>query len=163
MIERGSVVGLQLLARHGEAPRRVSQVRALVGRGLEGDLHGKTRATGSRRQVLILDSGVPRAFGLQPGDLREQITVDFPGLDGLPAGSRLRIGPVTFELAGGCDPCTHIGGLVGAADPGAFERQLEGRRGQLARVVAADGDGMLRLGDPVIHTGVQDPAGASPR
>ncbi len=143
----GIVIGLQILTKHGAAPRRVGEARAIVGRGLDGDLHGKTRVSGSKRQVLIADASILRAFGLQPGDLREQITVDFPPLDLLAAGTQLRIGQVTFELAGPCEPCTHIGTLLDVADSVAFQQALQSRRGQLARVVAVDGDGLIRAGD----------------
>lgn len=157
---RGAVVSLQIITEHREKPSRVHQVRALVDHGLEGDVHGKKRA-GSRRQILILDGGVLQAFGLQPGDLREQITVDFPALDSLPAGTLLRIGEVTCELTGSCGPCTHIGGLLGVEDPEAFERALEGRRGQLARIVAVDGNGVIHVGDAVLAVSAPDPASVS--
>lgn len=157
MDNAGMVVGLQIVTTHGGKPHRVHEVRALVDYGLEGDIHGKKRA-GAKRQVLILDKTVLTSLGLQPGDLREQITVEFPALDTLPAGALLRMGQVTFELTGPCDPCTHIGGLLNVPDPESFERVLEGRRGQLARVVAAEGDGMIRLGDAVVPISSRDDA-----
>ena len=155
---RGTVVGLHVLRAHGERPQSVSQAGATVGRGLDGDLHGKTRTAGSRRQVLIVDRADLVRLGLQPGDLREQITVDFLDLNTLPAGTLLRIGSVTCELTGFCEPCTHIGGLVGIDDPQAFQQTLIGHRGQLARVTAVEGDGTIRVGDPVVPAGVSTPA-----
>ena len=157
-VKRGAVVGLHLLRAHGERPESVSQAVATVGRGLDGDLHGKTRAPGSRRQLLIVDRADLVRLGLQPGDLREQITVDFPELNTLPAGTLLRIGSVTCELTGFCEPCTHIGGLVGVRDPQAFQHSLMDRRGQLARVTAVEGDGTIRIGDAVTSEGVSTPA-----
>lgn len=153
----GSVVSLQIVTEHRAKPRRVPAVRALIGHGFEGDVHGK-KQSGSRRQVLIIDRTTHAVLGLHPGDLREQITVDFPALDSLPPGTLLRIGEVTLELTGACDPCTHIGGLLGVADPEAFQRQLEGRRGQLARVVEVEGQGTIRIGDPLLVAGVRSPA-----
>jgi len=144
----GTVVNLQLVSRHGERPRGVLEVRALVDHGLEGDIHGKTKP-GSRRQVLLTDRGTLDALGLRPGDLRDQITVDLAVLESLPAGTRLQVGEVTLELSGPCEPCTHIGALNGVPDPPAFQQMLRGRRGQLARVVAVAGAGTIRVGDPV--------------
>jgi len=144
----GTVLSLHLQPAHGARPRPVPEVRALVGRGLDGDLHGKSTPD-SRRQVLIVDRATLAAMGLRPGDLREQITVAFAPLEALPAGTLLRAGEVTLELSGPCGPCAHIGELNGVADPGAFQQALAGRRGQLARVRAVDGDGRIRVGDAV--------------
>jgi len=149
----GTVVSLQLVTRHGERPRAVEEARALVDHGLEGDIHGKTKP-GSRRQVLITERATLTGMGLRPGDLRDQITVALEVLESLPAGTRLRMGEATLELSGPCEPCTHIGALNGVPDPVAFQQMLQGRRGQLARVVAVAGDGRIRIGDPVI---VQSP------
>lgn len=144
----GRVLSLQILTAHGTRPRSVSEVRALVGRGLDGDIHGKTKPD-SRRQVLIVERATLLAMGLQPGDLREQITVEFPSLETLPVGTLLRVGEVTFELSGACEPCTHIGALNGVPDADAFRNALEDRRGQLARVTAVEGEGRIRAGDVV--------------
>ena len=149
MSESGRVIALHVLSTHGERPQSRAEVRALVGTGLEGDLHGKGRAAGTGRQVLVMDRQTIESAGLRPGDLREQITVDFAVLEMLPVGTRLRIGNATLEVTGPCEPCTHIGKLNGQEDVVEFKQSLEGRRGQLAKIIAVDGDGMIRLGDPV--------------
>jgi MOSC domain-containing protein YiiM len=144
----GTVLSLQILHRHGDRPRPVTEVRAMPGHGLEGDLHGKSRP-GSRRQVLLVDRGTLAAMGLREGDLREQITVAFAALESLAPGTLLQVGDATLELTGACEPCTHIGGLNGVADPEAFRQALDGRRGQTARVVAVEGAGRIRVGDRI--------------
>lgn len=143
----GSVVSIQLLKAHGQPQRPVSEVIALPGQGLEGDLHGKTREDG-KRQVLLMDTESLEAMGLSPGDLRDQVTLELPGLQRLPAGTRLRIGEAELELTGPCEPCTHIGELLGKEDREAFRQSLEGRRGVLARIVTIRGEGRIRIGDP---------------
>jgi MOSC domain-containing protein YiiM len=143
---RGRVASIQLIKAHGEPPRPVPQTVALPGRGLEGDLHGKTKEDG-KRQVLLMDTESLDALGLRPGDLRDQITLDLPGLQQLPPGTRLQVGQAELELTGPCEPCTHIGMLVGKDDREAFRRSLVGRRGVLARVVAVTGAGRIRVGD----------------
>ncbi len=155
----GSVVGLQILGEHRQRPAAVSQVHALVDHGLDGDVHGKKNA-GSGRQILIVDRSALQALGLRPGDLREQITVDFPPLETLPSGTLLRIGQATCELTGPCEPCTHIGKMLGVPDAEKFQATLDGRRGQLARITAVDRDGTIRLGDPVAVIGARDPSPA---
>lgn len=144
----GRVIGLHLLVEHRQRPEPVRRAKALVDFGLEGDVHGKKQA-GSRRQVLMVDRSTLEALSLQPGDLREQITVEFPALDTLPAGTVLRVGEATCEITGPCEPCTHIGQLLGVPDAVAFQQNLQSRRGQLARITAVDGDGFIRIGDAV--------------
>lgn len=114
------------------------------GGGLEGDWHSKRGG----RALLLMDAGDLRDLDLSPGDLREQITVDLPGLMGVEAGTRLRVGPAVLEITKPCDPCTHIGEHVGVGDVEAFRDRLRGRRGMLARFVEADGD-RIKVGDPV--------------
>ena len=143
------MIGIYVLNAHGERPQPRTEVRALVGSGLEGDLHGKGRAAGTGRQVLVMDRQTLEASGLNPGDLREQITVDFAALETLPVGTHVRVGDATLEVTGPCEPCTHIGKLNGRPDAVEFKKSLEGRRGQLAKVIAVEGDGFIRLGDPV--------------
>ncbi|HEX2032447.1 MAG TPA: MOSC domain-containing protein, partial [Actinomycetota bacterium] len=58
-------------------------------RGIEGDVHAGRRG---KRQVLLVDATDLEAVGLRPGDLREQVTVDLPGLMALPAGTSLAVG-----------------------------------------------------------------------
>ncbi len=151
----GRVISLQILVGHRERPEPVRRAKALVDHGLEGDVHGKKKA-GSHRQVLIVDRATLQELGLQPGDLREQITVDFPALETLAAGTLLRVGEATCELTGPCEPCTHIGQLLSVTDTVAFQQELQGRRGQLARVVAVDGEGFIRVGDSVTPLGSRD-------
>ena len=143
----GRVVSIQLLQAHGQPPRAVPAAVAVPGQGLEGDLHGKTREDG-KRQVLLMDTETLDALGLSPGDLRDQLTLDLPGLQRLPSGTLLRVGEAELELSGPCEPCTHIGELLGKEDREAFRGSLVGRRGVLARVVAVTGEGRIRVGDP---------------
>jgi MOSC domain-containing protein YiiM len=142
----GRVVSIQLLLTHGQPPQPVPEATAVPGRGLEGDLHGKTREDG-KRQVLLMDTESLEALGLSPGDLRDQITLDLPGLQELPAGTQVRLGQVELELTGPCEPCTHIGELLEKEDREGFRTSLVGRRGVLARIVAVTGEGRIRVGD----------------
>ena len=138
------VISLQLHQTHGAHPRAVLEARGRAGGGLDGDSHGDR----PRRAVLVLDRSTLDALGLRAGDLREQITVaGLPDVTRLPAGTRLRVGGVTLSVNEACEPCTHIGDMNGAVDTEAFRVSLEGRRGALCVVVAAEGP--IRVGDAV--------------
>lgn len=138
------VVALQLHERRSQAPRQVDRAEGRAGGGLIGDSHVDKHT----RAVLVVDRSTLDALGLDPGDLREQITVEgVPGVTALSAGTRLRVGDLTLEVNGPCEPCTHIGELLDVDDPEAFRQMLVGRRGAVCTVVIADGP--VRRGDTV--------------
>jgi MOSC domain-containing protein YiiM len=142
-VATGKVISLQLKRRHWDALEPVDAVEAGP-IGLAGDRHAGRE--GGKRQVLLTDAGDLDDLGLRPGDLREQVTVELPGLMSLAAGTRLRLGEAVLELTGRCEPCTHVGEHAGVDDVEAFRRRLIGRRGMLARVLEP---GPIRVGDPV--------------
>jgi len=139
------VIGLHLHERHGEHPRAVTEVSGRVGGGIEGDSH----AHRVNRAVVIVDRSTHDALALQPGDLREQITVEgVPGLSLLAANTEIRIGGITLRVNGEAEPCTHIGEMLGVDDAVAFQAALAGRRGAICTVTAANGP--VRIGDAVV-------------
>ncbi len=144
----GKVVSLQLVVKHGKPLRRVDSVEAIVGHGLEGDVHTK-RVRGTKRQVLLLDTRVVESVGLQPGDLREQVTVDFPELMQLPEGTSVAIGEAVMELTMPCPVCDHVAELTDHPDKAGLTEALEGGSGMLAKVVATSGEGRIQVGDSV--------------
>lgn len=139
------VVGLHLHERHGEHPRAVHEVVGRVGGGIEGDSH----AHRAKRAVVIVDRSVEEELGLEPGDLREQITIEgLPGVTTLAPGTELRVGSITLRVNGEAAPCTHIGEMLGVDDVLAFQASLTGRRGAECTVIAADGP--VRIGDAAL-------------
>ena len=141
----GSVVSLQIVPGNHAPPRFVEEAQPIQGGGLEDDWHRKHQ----RRALLLMDAGDLWDLGLSPGDLREQITVDLPGLMDLRSGTRLRIGDALIEITKECAPCTHIGEHVGVDDVETFRDHLQGRRGMLATFVQADPEVPIRVGDRV--------------
>ena len=122
----------------------VAEVVGRVGGGLEGDIH----AHRSSRAVLVIDRATLDALRLASGDLREEITIEgLPDVTNLPVDAELRIGGVTLRVNGPCEPCTHIGELLGVPDREQFRQSLLGRRGALCTVSAASWP--IRVGDPV--------------
>lgn len=139
-MEAGKVIALHRKPGPG-ALEPVSELQAIGGKGFVGD-----RCYGQgRRQALFVAADQLTAFGYEPGDLREQITIDFPGLQELPPGTRLAVGEVEFELEGDCAPCHGMAKRLGE-NPEAFVAKIARKRGMLARVLS---DGVLRVGDEV--------------
>jgi MOSC domain-containing protein YiiM len=140
----GRVVSLQVRTEKHGMPTPVAEVVGRVGGGLERDVH----AHRTSRAVLVIDRATLDALRLAPGDLREEITIDgLPDVTNLPVDTELRIGGVTLRVNGPCEPCTHIGELLGVPDPEEFRQSLLGRRGALCTVSAVAGP--IRVGDPV--------------
>lgn len=134
----GHVVRLFLKPAHGHPMHDVSQVDAVTGRGLAGDVSfGR-----SSRQILLVDQATLAEFDLQPGQIRENITLTGLDLTVLPQGTRILIGSATLEVTGACTPCDHLE----AVRPGLRE-SIQGRRGLLARVRAG---GTIRVSDTVV-------------
>jgi MOSC domain-containing protein YiiM len=138
------VVSLHVRTEKHGPPEPVSEAVARVGGGIEGDVHGERTS----RAILVIDRATLDALKLRPGDLREEITIEgLPDVTNLPEDSELRIGGVTLRVNGPCEPCTHIGELLGVPDREAFRVSLLGRRGALCTVVATTAP--IRVGDPV--------------
>ena len=95
------------------------------------------------RQVLLLSSSTLRAFQLKPGDLRENIVVDWDDLHSLPSGTEIQLGTARLRLTFHCEPCARVARFARPAE-------LLHRRGYLAAVSAA---GSVRVGDALTLTG----------
>ena len=136
----GSVVHLQLKPVKGSV-QPVDELQAEGGRGFVGDYSfGKRRRQASFCAVQELDD-----LGYAPGVLRENVTVDLPGLQELPKGTRLFAGEVEFEIESDMAPCGGMARRLG--EPvGDFVRKSTRRRGMLLKVVSS---GTIRVGDPV--------------
>ncbi|TME30629.1 MAG: hypothetical protein E6I66_08880 [Chloroflexi bacterium] len=140
----GRDISLQVRAEKHGSPAPVAEAVGRVDGGIEGDVH----AHRSSRAVLVIDRATLDALNLKPGDLREEITIEgLPDVTNLPMDTELRIGGVTLRVNGPCEPCTHIGELLGVPDREAFRQSLLGRRGALCTVSAVSGP--IRVGDPV--------------
>jgi len=135
----GTVVAL-FLSKASRAPLvAVERVEAVAETGLDGDRHAK-RA--SRRQVLLMEEETLDQLGLEPGDVREQVTVRGVDLDELVFGARFRVGTALLEVVGPCHPCERMDEIR----PGLMQT-LAGRRGRFARVVQS---GSFAVGDPLV-------------
>ncbi len=111
------------------------RLRAVEGHGFEGCAH----ANPPKREVLFVSQEHLDALELQPGTIRENVTVAGDDVEQWPIGQRVRAGEAVFEITMVCDPCERMEALR----PGLRER-LEGKRGMLARVVEG---GDVAVGD----------------
>lgn len=120
----------------------VESLEAVEGKGFKGD-----RCFGeAKRQVLFVSTQYLEELGLEPGTLREQISVDLPGLQELPLGTIVRVGDVEFEITADCTPCVNMAKRLGEEPKQFIERSLK-KRGMLANVRTS---GTIRVGDPVL-------------
>jgi len=132
--------------------RSLGEVRAVPGRGLEGDRYYARDGTysdrpGPDREVTMIESeavdALAKDFGvtIRPGDARRNLVTRGVSLNDL-VGREFRVGDVVLLGLRLCEPCTHLSGLVGQdVVPG-----LVHRGGLRARIVRG---GIIRVGDPV--------------
>jgi MOSC domain-containing protein YiiM len=111
---------------------------AVDGVGLEGCAHARP---GNKRQVLFASAEHLRAVDVEPGAIRENLTIEGADVEVWAVGQRVAIGEAEFEISMRCDPCERMEALR----PG-LRAELQGRRGMLARVVRA---GQVAVGDEV--------------
>ena len=111
--------------------------QAVAGFGLEGCAH----ANPPKREVLFVSKQHLDAVGVEPGAIRENITVDGDDVEKWPVGQRVRAGEAEFEITMICDPCNRMDELRDG-----LRAELQGRRGMLARVTQS---GEIAVGDPI--------------
>jgi MOSC domain-containing protein YiiM len=134
----GQVVFLQSGPKKKDPMVPAASLRVVEDLGVEGDHHARPR---SSRQVLFMAEENCDAFGLAPGEVRENIVTRGIDLQALPPGTRLEIGEAVLEITKDCEPCVFIERLR----PG-LRAQMERRRGMLARVLRS---GEVRVGDAI--------------
>jgi MOSC domain-containing protein YiiM len=111
--------------------------QAIAGQGLEGCAH----ANPPRREVLFASKEHLDSVNVDPGAIRENITVDGADVEKWPVGQRVRVGAAEFEITMVCDPCHRMDELRDG-----LRAELQGRRGMLARVTQS---GEIAVGDEI--------------
>jgi molybdopterin adenylyltransferase len=110
---------------------------AIVGGGLEGCAH----ANPPMREVLLVSKQHLDSVGVDPGAIRENLTVEGDDVQQWPIGQRVRAGEALFEITMVCDPCKKMDVLREG-----LRAELDGKRGMLARVVEG---GEVAVGDDI--------------
>jgi MOSC domain-containing protein YiiM len=133
-----TVVGLFVSPARGSGrsePRE--RVLAVESKGLEGCAH----ANPPRREVLLASKEHLDAVGVEPGAIRENVTVEGVDVHSWPVGQRVRVGGAVLEITMVCDPCHRMDELRAG-----LRAEIDGKRGMLAHVVES---GEIALGDRV--------------
>ena len=113
------------------------RLQAIVGQGLEGCAH----ANPPKREVLFASLDHLDSVDVEPGAIRENLTVDGADVQDWPVGQRVRVGEALFEITMVCDPCHRMDELRQG-----LRAELEDKRGMLARVVES---GEIAVGDEI--------------
>jgi MOSC domain-containing protein YiiM len=136
----GKLVDIRLNVASGQPMDVVDSADVILGTGIDGDRHAKA---GSDRQILVMDREVINDLGLEPGQIRENLTVEGIDLFALEPGQQLTVGGnITFEVGDLCDPCS----FVESIQPGMLDR-IQGKRGLFVTPLS---NGTIRIGDEVV-------------
>ena len=113
------------------------RLRAIAGQGMEGCAH----ANPPRREVLFASLEHLESVAVEPGAIRENLTVEGTDVQTWPVGQRLRVGEALFEITMVCDLCQRMDDLRQG-----LRAELDDKRGMLARVVES---GEVAVGDEI--------------
>lgn len=148
---RGNVVAIHLASAKGAALHPVTNVRAIAGRGLEGDRYyrrGEETVEGEADQeVTLIESEALEAMRHDHGvdisgaESRRNLLTKGVALNHL-VGRRFRAGDATLLGLGLCEPCGHLQKLT---KPG-VTKGLVHRGGLRAEILNG---GVIRAGDPI--------------
>jgi len=111
--------------------------QAIPGQGFEGCAH----ANPPKREVLFASKEHLDSVGVEPGAIRENLTVEGDDVQQWPIGQQVRVGGALFEITMVCDPCHRMDELRAG-----LRTELDGKRGMLARVVES---GEVAVGDEI--------------
>lgn len=150
---KGEVVSLHITRERGTPTRSVECVRAVPGRGLEGDRYFCGQGTysdrpGPSRDLTLIELETIEALArdndlsIAPGDTRRNVVTRRVPLNHL-VGREFRVGDVRLRGVRLCEPCAHLETLT--------------RRGILSGLVHRGGlraqiltEGEIRVGDAIV-------------
>ena len=121
----------------------VGSVRAVAGRGLEGDRYFFADGAGSGEALTLIEAEALEDVGLTGAQSRRQVVVRGGGLNDLVC-KRFRVGDVECEGVELCEPCTHLQRLT---RPGII-KDLIHRGGLRADILSG---GTISVGDKVLE------------
>ena len=145
----GRVEAIFVTPVHGELPAPVERVRALAGRGLEGNRYywDGGDAPSGRAVTLIAAEAVEAleredGISLEPAETRRNVVTRGVDVNSL-VGKRFRIGNIECEGVELCEPCAHLESMT---KPGVI-KGLVHRCGLNADILS---DGEISSGDAVV-------------
>ena len=104
-------------------------------------MEGCAHARPPKREVLFVSNEHLESVGVEPGAIRENLTVEGTDVQQWPIGQRVRAGEAVFEITMVCDPCHRMDELRDG-----LRAELDNKRGMLARVVES---GEIAVGDEI--------------
>jgi hypothetical protein len=134
-----TVVAIHLGAARNPELWSVHSVRAIAGKGLEGDRHYFPSGAPPGGALTLVEEEVVNAAGLAPGQTRRQVTVRGVRLNDL-VGKRFRVGEVECYGVALCEPCRYLEQLT---RPG-IVKELIHRAGINADILTS---GRISIGD----------------
>ena len=146
----GRVEGIYVAAEHGELPAPVNSVRALAGRGLEGNRYFFDEAAPGTALTLIAAEAVEamereHGIAIEPRESRRNVVTRGIDVNEL-VGKRFRVGEVECRGVELCEPCTTLESMT---KPGVI-KGLAHRGGLNADILS---DGEINVGDAVVAVG----------
>ena len=146
-MESGRVEGI-FIGPADELPTPVERVRALAGRGLEGNTRHFYEAAQPGKALTLIAAealeGLEADTGIQLGGAETRRNVLTRGIDlNALVGKRFRVGDVECEGVELCHPCTTLQRLT---QPGVLKGLVN--RGGLNADILTDGE--IAVGDPVV-------------
>jgi len=143
----GRVEGIYISAEHGDLPEPVESVRALAGRGLEGNRYFFDEAPAGRALTLIAAEAVEamereHSIAIEPRESRRNVVTRGIDVNEL-VGKRFRVGEVECQGIELCEPCTTLQRMT---KPGVI-KGLTHRGGLNADILS---DGAISVGDAVV-------------
>jgi MOSC domain-containing protein YiiM len=148
----GSIVAIFIAPTTGSPTASHDEVKAVAGRGLEGDRYFDANAADHDPEdeiTLIEAEGLElaasdRGVVLEPGEHRRNVVTRGVDLLSL-VGQTVKVGDAEVELVRDNPPCKYLQELTGKQ----VLRALQGRGGARGRIVSG---GVIRVGDPVAAT-----------
>lgn len=149
---QGNVVSINVTAKGGEPMNSIDEVRAVAGKGLEGDRYFSqdgtfSKTSGSGREITLIEAeaieAMERDYGtkIEYKDARRNIVTRGVALNHL-VGKEFRVGEVAIRGVRLNEPCNHLASLTNEkVKPGLVHRG--GLRGEILN------DGLIRVGDRV--------------
>ena len=144
----GRVEGIYVTAEHGDLPEPVESVRALAGRGLEGNRYFyESGAPKGKALTLIAAEAVEalereHGISIEPRESRRNVVTRDIDVNAL-VGKRFRVGNVECLGTELCEPCTDLQAMT---KPGII-KGLAHRGGLNADILS---DGEISIGDAVV-------------
>ncbi|HEX9341329.1 MAG TPA: MOSC domain-containing protein [Thermoplasmata archaeon] len=148
----GEVVSIHVAPQAEAEMRSLRTVRAVPGRGLEGDRYFIAAGTysnqpGPGREVTLIELEAIEAMArdnevrIATGDARRNVVTRGVALNHL-VGREFRVGGVRLRGVRLCEPCSHLEGLTRRGVLGGLVH-----RGGLRAQILSEGD--IRVGDPI--------------